>query len=204
MAPRGGRGVIVSKFPRCWTLAALSVLAWGCDVPRMVPVAPPGLEITNEAPEKPEDAAEALGETRGAGSHPSTMVPAPPAAEPTKVGESKKLASGLVYETLKEGNGPAAVWGRTAVLHYTGKFPSGEQFDNSRDPNGPLKGKPLSVTLGKREVIWGMEMGLQGMKVGEQRRLTIPPALGYGENPQNKKIPPNATLIFDVELLGVQ
>ena len=102
-------------------------------------------------------------------------------------------------ETTKQGTGEAAKNGDTLVVHYTGTLTDGKKFDSSRDRN-----KPFEVTLGQRRVIAGWEQGLQGMKVGESRRLTIPPELGYGERGVGGAIPPNATLIFDVELLEIR
>lgn len=102
-------------------------------------------------------------------------------------------------ETLKEGQGGAAKDGDTLVVHYTGTLENGKKFDSSRD-----RGQPFDVTLGQRRVIAGWEQGLQGMKTGEQRRLTIPPELGYGARGAGGVIPPNATLVFDVELVELK
>ncbi len=102
-------------------------------------------------------------------------------------------------ETLREGQGDAAKDGDTLVVHYTGTLEDGKKFDSSRD-----RGQPFEVPLGQRRVIAGWEQGLQGMKPGEQRRLTIPPDLGYGARGAGGVIPPNATLVFDVELLELK
>jgi len=102
-------------------------------------------------------------------------------------------------ETLKEGTGSGAKDGDTLVVHYTGTLADGKKFDSSRDRNTPFE-----VMLGQRRVIAGWEQGLQGMKVGESRRLTIPPELGYGERGAGGVIPANATLIFEVELLEIR
>jgi FKBP-type peptidyl-prolyl cis-trans isomerase len=83
-------------------------------------------------------------------------------------------------------------------MHYTGTLEDGTKFDSSRD-----RGEPFAFTLNKAEVIRGWDEGIPGMKVGERRKLTIPASAGYGESGQGT-IPPNATLIFDVELLGIE
>ena len=102
-------------------------------------------------------------------------------------------------ETLTPGTGDEATIGDTLSVHYTGTLTDGKKFDSSRDRN-----EPFEVTLGQRRVIAGWEMGLKGMKVGEKRRLTIPPDLGYGAKGAGGVIPPNATLIFEVELLAIR
>lgn len=105
----------------------------------------------------------------------------------------------LQIETLKDGTGDGAKDGDTLVVHYTGRLVDGTKFDSSQD-----RGQPFEVTLGQRRVIAGWEQGLQGMKVGEQRKLTIPPDLGYGARGAGGVIPPNATLVFDVELVEIR
>jgi len=102
-------------------------------------------------------------------------------------------------ETLTPGTGDEAKSGDTLSVHYTGTLTDGKKFDSSRDRN-----EPFEVTLGQRRVIAGWEMGLVGMKVGEKRRLTIPPDLGYGAKGAGGVIPPNATLIFEVDLLAIR
>lgn len=102
-------------------------------------------------------------------------------------------------ETLSPGTGDEAKSGDTLSVHYTGTLTDGKKFDSSRD-----RSEPFAVTLGQRRVIAGWEMGLVGMKVGEKRRLTIPPDLGYGAKGAGGVIPPNATLIFEVELLTIR
>lgn len=106
-------------------------------------------------------------------------------------------AGGLVIKTVQEGSGPAAQNGDLVSVHYVGTLTDGTKFDSSRD-----RGTSFSFTLGAREVIQGWDLGVAGMKVGERRMLTIPPELGYGSRGVGP-IPPNATLIFDVELLGI-
>jgi len=105
--------------------------------------------------------------------------------------------TGLIVQIIEEGQGESAQMGDTVKVHYTGWLTNGKQFDSSI----PRK-KPLDLTLGAGSVIQGWEEGIVGMRVGEKRRLTIPPYLGYGEEGYSPVIPPNATLIFDVELLS--
>lgn len=109
-----------------------------------------------------------------------------------------KTDSGLEYENTKEGDGAEAKAGQKVSVHYTGTLTDGSKFDSSRD-----RGRPFEFTLGVGQVIKGWDEGVAGMKVGGQRMLTIPPELGYGSRGASGVIPPNATLIFDVELLGV-
>ncbi len=107
-------------------------------------------------------------------------------------------ASGLVIEDLSIGEGALAQSGHNATVHYTGWLTDGTKFDSSKDRNDPF-----AFGLGRREVIAGWDEGVQGMRVGGRRKLTIPPALGYGARGAGGVIPPNATLVFEVELLGV-
>jgi FKBP-type peptidyl-prolyl cis-trans isomerase len=119
---------------------------------------------------------------------------------PTKVtGDGVKTASGLVYWDIRVGNGEVAKEGSHVRVHYTGWLTSGKKFDSSVDA-----GKPFDFTIGNGEVIKGWEEGVAGMKVGGKRQLRIPPALAYGAAGYPGAIPANATLIFDIQLLGVQ
>jgi FKBP-type peptidyl-prolyl cis-trans isomerase FkpA len=105
--------------------------------------------------------------------------------------------SGLQYEDITVGSGGApAQGGHTVTVHYTGWLTDGTKFDSSKDRNDPFQ-----FTLGAREVIAGWDEGVQGMQVGGVRKLTIPPSLGYGARGAGRVIPPNATLVFEVELL---
>ena len=120
-------------------------------------------------------------------------------ASPMKVnGQPTTTASSLKYWDIVVGTGATAVAGNTVKVHYSGFLTSGEKFDSSRD-----RGEPFSFPLGAGQVIKGWDEGVAGMKVGGQRQLRIPPELGYGAAGAGGAIPPNATLIFDVELLGV-
>jgi len=104
--------------------------------------------------------------------------------------------SGLKYEDLVEGDGAVAEAGQTVTVHYTGWLIDGSKFDSSVDRN-----QPFQFLLGKGQVIRGWDEGVQGMKIGGKRKLTIPPQLGYGAAGAGGVIPGNATLVFDVELL---
>jgi FKBP-type peptidyl-prolyl cis-trans isomerase len=106
--------------------------------------------------------------------------------------------SGLKYVDQVVGTGEVAVAGKTVNVHYTGWLENGKKFDSSVD-----RGQPFSFPLGAGRVIKGWDEGVQGMKVGGKRKLTISSDLGYGSRGAGGVIPPNATLIFDVELLGV-
>jgi FKBP-type peptidyl-prolyl cis-trans isomerase FkpA len=108
-------------------------------------------------------------------------------------------ASGLKLEDLTVGDGPAAEPGRHVSVHYTGWLADGTKFDSSRD-----RDEPFEFPLGRGRVIAGWDEGVQDMRVGGVRRLTIPSALGYGERGAGGVIPPGATLVFEVELLAVR
>jgi len=109
------------------------------------------------------------------------------------------LDSGLKYEDLVVGEGATAQRGQSVEVHYTGWLTDGKKFDSSVD-----RGQPFSFKLGVGQVIKGWDEGVAGMKVGGRRKLSIPPQLGYGARGAGGVIPPNAELIFEVELLGVK
>ena len=121
-------------------------------------------------------------------------------AGPTKVsGKPVTTSTGLEYWEIKKGTGALAQAGKKVSVQYTGWLTDGKEFDSSLDV-----GDPIQFVLGKDPVIKGWEEGIAGMKVGGKRQLRIPPALGYGARGFGTSIPPNATLIFDVELVGVK
>ncbi len=106
--------------------------------------------------------------------------------------------TGLKIEDLEQGDGAEAISGNKVTVHYTGWLTDGTKFDSSKDRNDPF-----SFPLGGGRVIRGWDEGVAGMKIGGTRRLTIPPQLGYGAAGAGGVIPPNATLLFEVELLAV-
>jgi peptidylprolyl isomerase len=124
-------------------------------------------------------------------------------AQAQTAGKMTTTASGLKFEDSKVGTGASPAAGQTCVMHYTGWLyengTKGKKFDSSVD-----RGQPFEFPIGQGRVIKGWDEGVATMKVGGKRTLIIPPALGYGARGAGGVIPPNATLIFDVELLGVK
>jgi peptidylprolyl isomerase len=145
----------------------------------------------------------ALSFTSGCGGNDKPNAPAtaraPSTSAPMKVaGQPTTTASGLQYWDIVVGTGAAAAPGSMVKVHYSGFLTNGQKFDSSRD-----RGQPFIFPLGAGQVIKGWDQGVAGMNVGGQRQLRIPPELGYGAAGAPGAIPPNATLIFDVELLEV-
>lgn len=189
-----------------WVVPSVLCLAFcGCQEPtRVVKSAPPGTENPPILPDSEKDPAQALGEApRALPKTDATAAKPAPAPEPatpvtaTLSANAKSTASGVKYEILKEGTGAVAKEGQSVDVHYTGTLVDGKVFDSSR-----TRGTPFKFNLGGGEVIKGWDEGVAGMKVGERRKLVIPPEAGYGASGQGP-IPPNATLVFDVELMGV-
>ena len=134
----------------------------------------------------------------------NTEIPAPtatPVSSPAKelpVNEPTQYDNGLVVQDVVIGTGKTAENGDTLSAHYIGKLENGTVFDESYG-----RGQPIQFVLGSGQLIQGWELGLVGMKEGGKRRLVIPPELGYGAQGAGGAIPPNATLLFEIELVGV-
>lgn len=128
----------------------------------------------------------------------TTTSPVPTGTSDASGGKVHKLASGLQYEDVVVGSGKMAEPGMQVSVNYRGTLTDGTQFDNSYD-----RGQPIQFQLGAGRVIQGWEEGIKGMRIGGKRKLVIPPDLGYGAN-GGGPIPPNATLLFDVELVDVK
>jgi len=129
-----------------------------------------------------------------------TETSTPPNVEievPNSNNNMENNIEGLEIEILQEGTGDEAKDGDSVSVHYTGTLVDGTKFDSSVD-----RGQPFQFGLGAGQVIRGWDLGVKGMKVGEKRKLTIAPELGYGARDMGS-IPPNSTLIFEVELLGI-
>jgi peptidylprolyl isomerase len=129
----------------------------------------------------------------------SAATPAPAATHAAKAGVTVTTPSGLAYVDETIGAGPMPAKGQQVTVHYVGTLTNGTKFDSSRDRN-----QPFTFTIGEGQVIKGWDEGVATMRVGGRRKLIIPPQLGYGATGAGGVIPPNATLLFDVELLGVK
>ena len=176
------------------TLSLIAV--FGCEPPDdVVPVTAPGAVVAKKP--LPGDEAQAQGETPAQQTDSvddKDLVP----ALPTKPGEKLTTKSGVVYETLKEGTGPEIKSGQRAIIDYEGKLEDGKIFDTTKNKN------PGDFKVGKGgQVIKGWNEAVPGMRVGERRRLTIPAKAAYGVTAK-PGIPPNSTLIFEVELKEIR
>lgn len=178
----------------------ISATIFGCGDPgAIIPVAPPGANIPKESPDA--EPAVAVGETAAAtlkGASDAVKAVAYTPAPPTKPGETKTTAHGIVYETIHEGTGPELKPGQTLRAHYEGKLKTGEVFDTTK-----TRKQPMLFTLTEADLIKGWVEGLPGMRVGEIRRMTVPPEMGYGKEGRAPAVPPNATLVFEVELIDI-
>lgn len=119
--------------------------------------------------------------------------------EPTPTPQEVVTPSGLRYRDLQVGQGEEAARGKTVEIHYIGLLEDNTKFDSSEDPS-----HPFAFRIGIDAVIQGWHQGIAGMKVGGKRRLVVPPELGYGKQGMGRIVPPNATLIFEVELVNVR
>lgn len=181
---------------RTFPMVAVAVVAMAACSKAPAPEAKP-VEAPKAAAEAPKPAAVAATPTPAAA--PAEAQPAAaPAGKETAV-DKITTPSGLQYQEIQVGTGAQPAAGQVVVVHYTGWLTDGKKFDSSVD-----RGQPFKFVLGKGMVIKGWDEGLSTMKVGGKRKLTIPPELGYGPRGAGGVIPPNATLVFDVELLGVQ
>ncbi len=122
-----------------------------------------------------------------------------PLGAPLQANVQNTAEVSLTIEDLKPGDGAEVKTGNTVSVHYVGTLEDASKFDSSRD-----RGTPFEFTVGEGRVIPGWEQGLLGMKVGGKRKLVIPPELAYGENSPSPLIPPNSTLIFEIELLAIK
>ena len=178
--------------PWSWPLAAL-ILLGACSKQTPSPNEPAKTPPTNQKPGDPLKPDLALAD-QGKLPDPGKLPPLPPGSRPTE-----KLADFPAFkiEVTKPGTGTAIEYGQKGKFHYVGTLVNGRQFDSSRD-----RGEPAEFTLESNGLIKGWILGLEGMKVGERRRLVIPPEFAYGKA-GNGAVPPDATLVFDVELCDV-
>ena len=130
----------------------------------------------------------------------ATLFAAEPASQPAAAGKTETRPSGLKVTVTKPADGAGAKDGCTVWVLYTGKLENGTEFDSSAKHGGD----PIEFVLGKGMVIKGWDEGVAGMQVGEKRTLVIPPSIAYGEAGAGGVIPPNATLTFDIQLVGVK
>jgi FKBP-type peptidyl-prolyl cis-trans isomerase len=179
-------------------LVAAGLAAGGCAEPdQIVTAAAPGQNVRASLAPK-EEPAEARGEqpaTAAKSEVLADLVSAPPTAK----GETKTTPSGVTYETLKEGSGEVAKAGQQVTVHYVGTLEDGRKFDSSRDREGPAK-----FSIGTGAVIKGWDEAVPGMKVGELRKLSVPAVAGYGALGKPPTIPPNANLVFEIELIKIE
>ncbi len=178
----------------------LGLAVCGCEEPQdIVPVAPPGAIIPRQSPDKEPAAAQGEMAAPGLDSQSRTQKPGDyTPATPTMKGQTKTTPHGVKYETLQEGAGPEAKPGQSVRVHYVGKLENGDVIDTTRSG-----GSPRLLTIGDADQIKVWMEALPGMRVGEVRKMIVPPALGYGAKGRPPAVPPNATLVFEVELIDI-
>jgi len=186
-----------------WRLKAvgafLGLSVCGCEEPTdIVPVTPPGAVIPRVSPDKEPAAAQGEMAAPGLATPSATGKGDYTPATPTIKGQTKTTPNGVKYETLQEGAGREAMPGQSVKVHYVGKLESGDVFDTTRSA-----GSPSLLTIGDKDQIKVRAEALPGMRVGEVRKMIVPPALGYGPNGKPPAVPPNATLVFEVELIDI-
>jgi FKBP-type peptidyl-prolyl cis-trans isomerase len=159
---------------------------WACGLLGCLAIAAIGCQQSKESSSTSSASSTSAGATATGG------------AGTTAGGNEVTLPNGLKYVDVKVGEGPLAENGKMVAVHYTGRLTDGTQFDSSEGR------EPYSLKLGNGEVIKGWDEGLKGMRAGGKRKLTIPPDMAYGPKGYPPVIPPNATLVFDVELVSVQ
>jgi len=183
-----------------WGYLGIVVAMAGCEPPDdIVPTTPPGAIIPRTPPDA-DNPAQAQGESAVSTSKPTGEAKKAPAytpALPTEKGQTLTTKNGVKYETLTPGTGDELKSGQVGLFHYEGKLEDGTIFDSSRERNTPSR-----FAIGTGQLIRGWEEGLPGMRVGELRKLWIPPAMGYGDRGKGK-IPANANLIFEIELVKI-
>lgn len=177
----------------------VSLALSGCEDPgEIVPAAPPGAAVPRESPdtETPVAQGEMAAPVLPSGSEAMKVVEYTPAL-PTPKGQTKTTAHGVKYETIREGTGPELKPGQAARVQYEGKLENGKVFDTTY-----RNGQPRVLTIDAATLIKGWAEALPGMKVGEIRKLVVPPEQAYGAQ-GTAIIPPNSTLYFEVELVDI-
>jgi FKBP-type peptidyl-prolyl cis-trans isomerase FkpA len=171
----------------------------GCEDPGVIiPTTPPGANIPRESPDI--EPAQAQGEMAGANAKApdkAELARKYPLAPATAKGQKKKTKGGVEYETITEGKGPELQAGQKASIHYEGSLGNGTIFDSTKAK------QPRLFQIGVDQLILGWTEAIPGMRVGEVRKLVIPPELAYGASGRAPVIPPNATLNFEIELVSI-
>jgi len=180
-------------------LALLALVAFGCyNAPRGTTSSSTGSTSSSSSGSKATSSGATASSTVAGEAKPAGATSATSSSAAAPAGQEVTLAGGLKYVDLKVGDGDIAEAGQMANVHYTGWLTDGTKFDSSVD-----RGQPFQFRIGAGNVIRGWDEGVKGMRIGGKRHLTIPPDMGYGANGYPPVIPANATLVFDVELLGL-